>query len=449
MKTVGRVIADPAAPLFHRFDSLAGQHVLIIPHSRIFDFGRGGAAEFDEISSSGDQSRLNGFLDHLAAPLADEDTLDGIVAPAPQSISLNVSSSCNLSCSYCYAARGAFNGAQPEPMSWNTARSAIDALLNGADASAPVTIGFLGGEPFVNRPLVHRCILYAADKGQAKALDVRFSVTTNGTLIRADDIALMRAHRMAVTISIDGGASVQNSQRPSTGRRGVGSFAALAKAVEPLLADPGRCQIAARATVIRRNLDLRQRFTDILALGFREVGFSPLRMDQASGNSLGDSDWPHYLAALIALAKEETARARQGVPIRLSNLAIALKQIARGASSPYPCGAGGGYFSVAADGRWYACHRAIGSSAFAMGDNTGIDEHSRLRFLAARHVHAQEACRTCWARYLCSGACHQEATARSESSCGFIRGWLEFCLAAYCELSGQDVAPAERREIVQ
>jgi len=238
VKTVGRVIADPAAPLFHRFDSLAGQHVLIIPHSRIFDFGRGGAAEFDEISSSGDQSRLNGFLDHLAAPLADEDTLDGIVAPAPQSISLNVSSSCNLSCSYCYAARGAFNGAQPEPMSWNTARSAIDALLNGADASAPVTIGFLGGEPFVNRPLVHRCILYAADKGQAKALDVRFSVTTNGTLIRADDIALMRAHRMAVTISIDGGASVQNSQRPSTGRRGVGSFAALAKAVEPLLASP-------------------------------------------------------------------------------------------------------------------------------------------------------------------------------------------------------------------
>ena len=101
---------------------------------------------------------------------------------------------------------------------------------------------------------------------------------------------------------------------------------------------------------------------------------------------------------------------------------------------PYPCGAGGGYFSVAADGTWYACHRAIGEKAYQLGSNEGLDEVRRASFLHARHVHQQPECSSCWARYLCSGGCHQEASARSDSSCGFIRGWLDFCLAAYAEM---------------
>jgi len=433
MKHVASIAGDMSAPLSHRFRSSRGEHLLVVPHSRIFDLSAEDAREFD----------LHGadlLLRDLARPETGEVPLDQVVAPAPQSISLNVSSSCNLSCSYCYAARGAFGGAQPNPMSWETARSAIDRLVSSADASRPVTIGFLGGEPFVNRALIHRCVDYGAGQGKARRMDVRFSVTTNGTLLRPEDIALIRAHRMAVTVSIDGGAELHDRQRPRIASAGAGSFALLERAIAPLLADPGQAQICARATVTRRDLDLERRFSDILALGFAEVGFSPLRVDK-TGGALNGSDWPVYLDALKRLAAEELARRRQGLPIRFSNLAIALKQIERGASSPYPCGAGGGYFSVAADGRWYACHRAIGSDDYRLGDNLGLDEFRRDEFLKARHVHSQAACRQCWARYLCSGACHQEATTRSDSACGFIRGWLDFCLAAYCELS--ETAPEE------
>jgi uncharacterized protein len=448
MRQIARVSGDPSAPAYHRFGSPHGEHLLVIPHSRIFDLTRDDAAAFDEGMKGDQATALSAMLEGLGESGEGEAPLDGVVAPAPQAISLNVSSSCNLSCSYCYAARGAFDGAQPDPMGWDTARTAIDALLSRADAAYPITIGFLGGEPFANRALIHRCVHYASDEGRLHGLDVRFSVTTNGTLLSADDISLMRSHRMAVTISIDGGVRVQDRQRPSGGRKPRGSFAALAKAAAPLLANPGRAQIAARATVTRHDFDLQQRFGDILALGFSEVGFAPLRMDKGSGDALGDSDWLPYFDALARVAKGEFARAQRGLPIRLSNFAIALKQIARGASSPYPCGAGGGYFSVAADGRWYACHRAIGQSEFEMGNSAGLDEIGRSAFLEERHVHAQDVCRRCWARYLCSGACHQEATARNDSSCGFVRGWLEFCLSAYCELSGpsHDAPPACREE---
>ena len=139
--------------------------------------------------------------------------------------------------------------------------------------------------------------------------------------------------------------------------------------------------MAARATVTRRALDLPAHFAAIVALGFTEVGFAPLRLTSNGEDALRDADWPAYLTALIAVAAAELERAAAGAPIRLTNLAVALEQIFRGFAAPYPCGAGGGYFSVATDGGWYACHRAIDRPEFRLGDNDGLDDARRQDFL--------------------------------------------------------------------
>jgi uncharacterized protein len=422
------VAADPAGPLARRFRSGAGEHLLVIPFSRIYDLPPATAAAFDPADP---------LVAALCAPSGGEVPLDRIEEPAPQSLSLNVSSSCNLGCTYCYAARGGFGGLQAAPMRWQTARAAVDRLLAVAEPSRPITIGFLGGEPFANRSLIHAAVAYAAAAGARLGLDVRFSVTTNGTLLRAPDLELLRRHPFAVTVSLDGPASVHDAQRPQHRGRS-GSWARAVDRVAPLLAAPGCAKLAARATVTRHNFDLVGRLEVLAGLGFPEVGFSPLRVAPEAAGPLREQDWPCYLAALVRAARLELARLSRGLPIRLTNLGVALKQLHRGASSPYPCGAGGGYFSVAADGRWYACHRAIGQPAYELGSNAGLDGARRRRFVESRHVHAQTDCRSCWARYLCSGGCHQEAEARTAASCDFIRGWLDFCLATYCELRSHD-----------
>jgi uncharacterized protein len=421
--------ADANAPLFKRVSSGRGEHLLVVPHSRIYDLPPDLAGRFD----AGDPDAIH-LAEALAQTAAGEDPLEQIPEPEPQSISLNASSSCNLACTYCYADRGVFHGAQSATMAPATARAAIDRLFATADATRPVTIGFLGGEPFANRALIHDAVGYAARAGKARGLDVRFAVTTNATLLRPDDLALLRAHRFGVTVSLDGGAAVQDAQRPTLG--GKPSFEAVRRGIGALLANPGLAQIAARATVTRDNLDLEDAFASIRALGFREVGVAPLR-SSPSGNALTSADWPRYLDALLRLARSEIRAALDGRGIALSNLAIALKQLHRGASAPYPCGAGGGYFSVSAEGRWYACHRAVGAIDYELGDNNGLNRTKRRTFLRERHVDAQADCRVCWARYLCSGGCHQEKAARSEPSCDFIRGWLEFCLRAYCDVMDQ------------
>ncbi len=100
-------------------------------------------------------------------------------------------------------------------MTRETALAAIDRLLAGADPGAPVTVGFLGGEPLTNRALVHEVVGYARGAAAPRGLDLRFSITTNGTLLSPADIALIRAERFAVTVSLDGDAAIQDRQRPA------------------------------------------------------------------------------------------------------------------------------------------------------------------------------------------------------------------------------------------
>ena len=423
-------LTEDIPPASHRFRSGVGEHLLVVPFSRVFDLSDTEAAALDA-----DPRALHALAETLGEKAPGEVALDQIVEPEPQSISLNVSSSCNLGCTYCYADKGSFGGRQSEPMTWDVARMAIDRLLSVALPERPITIGFLGGEPFANRALIHQAVGHAASEGSRRGLDVRFSVTTNGTLLRPNDLDLLRHHPFAVTVSLDGAADVNDAQRPSRDGR-TGTWARATEHVSPLLASPGNAKVAARATVTRNDLDVAARLRALVDVGFPEVGVSPLRHAPEGAGALRESDWPVYLRELVAASRGELARLRSGVPLRLTNLAVALKQIHRGACSPYPCGAGGGYFSVSAGGRWYACHRAIGEPEFEMGSSDGLDLARRRRFLAERHVHAQTDCRTCWARYLCSGGCHQEAASRTAASCDFVRGWLDFCLAAYCELGG-------------
>lgn len=62
----------------------------------------------------------------------------------------------------------------------------------------------MGGEPLLNRQLIHHITRYASQRGQETRHKVRFSLTTNGTLVTEEDAALFAEYRFNVSVSLDG-----------------------------------------------------------------------------------------------------------------------------------------------------------------------------------------------------------------------------------------------------
>ena len=117
------------------------------------------------------------------------------------------------------------------------------------------------------------------------------------------------------------------------------------------------------------------------------------------------------------------------------NIITTLQRIHAYSRDAYPCGAGGGYMGVSADGGLFACHRFVGDERGRMGTVIdGVDRAKQAAWLGERNVHMQEPCRTCWARYLCSGGCHHETINAGRPACDYIRGWLHYCLEVYARL---------------
>lgn len=343
-------------------------------------------------------------------------------------ISLNIAQSCNLSCSYCYADEGRF-GLPPGMMSAEVAKAAVDQLLNQSQGLR-VTVGFIGGEPFVNRKTLYATVEYALERAAAIRSTVKFSVTTNATLLQPEDLDLLRKRGFAVSVSLDGSAEVNDQNRRS--KNGSSSFGLALRSVRALLEDPGNARIAARATITRRDLRVLEQITALRAAGFHEVGVSPLRTSAAPDLALVEEDWPVFLAEMVRAGEDEWRRLCNGENLCFSNLAIALKQLHSGDCKPLPCGSAASYISVGARGEYFTCHRTVEDAAFALGSTAqGLSQVRRELFLRSRHVDTQLPCRACWARYLCGGGCHAEVIRSGRSGCDYIRGWLDYCLRFY------------------
>ena len=421
-------VAEPSEAALHLFETDAGRHAFVPDGSRVYDLepatyrvlAQGGAGMEEALRAFDTGGRL----------FVDDRPLD---PPPVRSLSLNVAQTCNLACGYCYAAGGEFGGPAAR-MSWDVAQRALQQLFRDAAPGERIRIAFLGGEPLIARELIRKVTVSACELGAECGIEPAFAVTTNGTLLIEDDARFFENHGFAVTISLDGLGAAHDALRPFRG--GAGTFERIMERAAPLLWRQRRMQVSARVTVTPANMRLAETLDGLVAAGFHSVGFSPMLSSPSGALQLGRSHFSELLRQMVACGEKFEREVVAGRRYPFSNLATALHEIHRGSHRPYPCGAGAGYLSVSASGEYFACHRFIADPRAAMGDlESGVDDRRRVIWLQERHVHRQEPCRSCWARYLCGGGCHHEAINRGRPACDFIRGWLHYCLQAYVRLA--------------
>jgi uncharacterized protein len=425
-------LASPVCPDLHLIRSSVGLHLLLPNGNRLFDLDGPTFCALEAARDAADTGMVRRLLDDLGLdlqPLVDDEPL---VGPPLRALSLAVAQKCNLGCSYCYAQQGEFGGlAKSMPVS--TVLESVELLFAQSIPGQRVNLSFLGGEPLIARHNIHVATARALELSEEKGVAVTFSITTNGTLIRPEDGEFFEEHGFAVTISLDGPAPVHDLLRPTKG--GQGSFERIMENVTPLLKMQRRMQVSARVTVTGRNLGLKKTLDEFVDRGFHGVGFSPMLSSPTGREEMGLPELEIMLDGMVSCGREFERRMEAGERYPFTNMVNALREIHKGTHRPYPCGAGAGYLGVSAEGDLAACHRFVGDEEGAMGNvATGVDLARQSRWLADRHVHRQEPCTGCWARYMCSGGCHHEVIRRGRPACDYIRGWLHYCLGAYSRL---------------
>lgn len=433
-----RDLADPAAPAVIQaarpqsaHAHLAGDLVLVAETAALYRLDEGQVATLARGLMAGDHGAAQA-LEQL-----------GLALPAPRpppqdparpvrALALTVSQTCNLACVYCYASGGSFGGPDRR-MPWDVARQALDALIADTPPGGSVRIAFMGGEPLASRELIRRSVRHARHRAAARAVSVGFSMTTNATLVTAEDADFLAEHRFAVTVSLDGGRAVNDRLRPTRG--GAGSFDRVAEGLARLGARSDRIALSARVTATPDNLDLEATMTALAALGFTSVGVSPMIASPTGQGALRDEDFTTLLDAMIRCGEAWLDATLAGGSHPFANLATALGELHRGQPRSHACGAARDYLAVDASGTYSACHRFVNDPLGRMGALAeGIDHRARSAWLAERAVERQTPCASCWARRLCGGGCHHEVLHAGRPACDYVRGWLHFAMTAYARM---------------
>ena len=358
-----------------------------------------------------------------------------------QSMVMNLTNQCNLSCHYCYEF-GEDKVATPEGkkkfMDWETAKASVDYLLAESRGRGSVHITFFGGETLMNFPLLVQVVEYARREADRRRVAIDFSLTTNATLLTPTIIRFLAENAVGVTVSIDG--SKQSHDAFRVFKNGRGSYDIVEPRIKELLATHKTRPIAARVTMTSQAMDVLGTYRHLKdGLGFHEVGFAPVTTSPNRLYAIAPAGMDSVLGQFQELAGEYLESARRGEHHGFSNVSDTLAELHQGVNKSLPCGAGLGLLGVGPSGDIAPCHRFVDSDDHRLGNvSTGMDKEKQRAFLKRGSIDAKYDCHSCWARPLCAGGCHHEAFVRYGDTghanlhyCDWIRAWTDICLQIY------------------
>jgi uncharacterized protein len=452
---------------FHAFEAAGARFLYLVAGGAIFEIDRGAGMLIESLSEGegtragllsqlvslgmlpGDANELIDELAHARVIVSNDLKPEPLAEPPVdfplQTLVLNLTNQCNLSCQYCYefgSDKVATPEGKPKFMNLDTAKASVDFLLKESSGRRSVHITFFGGETLMNFPLLENVVAYATQQAAAQGRTVDFSLTTNATLLTPAIIDFLSDNRIGVTVSMDGPAELHDKLRVFS--NGQGSYDIIAPKVRELIQRHRTRPITARVTLTSGVTDVLRIFRHLRQdLGFHEVGFAPVTSSPNRLYAINDKGMDGVLEQFQVLAEEWLQYALRGEMHGFSNVSDTVAELCQGVNKSHPCGAALGLVGVGPSGDIAPCHRFVDSDSHSLGHiSTGMDKEKQSDFLSRGHINAKYDCHTCWARPLCAGGCHHEAFVRYGDTghpnlhyCDWIRDWTNTCLRIYGTVS--------------
>lgn len=323
-----------------------------------------------------------------------------VIKNAPiKALCLHVSHDCNLRCKYCFASTGDF-GTGRLLMDVETAKAAIDFVIERSGARHNIEVDFFGGEPLMAMDVVKETVAYARSREAESGKHFRFTITTNGVLLDDETIEYINREMDNCVLSLDGRKEVNDCFRVSP--NGKGSYDVILPKFKKLVAGRGDKDFYLRGTFTRKNLDFSKDVLSIADEGFKQISVEPVSAEEKYDYALREEDLPAICAEYEKLA--EIMKDRHDFNffhfnVDLSQGPCVIKRI-RG------CGAGCEYVAITPEGDIYPCHQFVGKEEYKLGNvhEKGFNLEVSEQF-AGLNVYTRNECADCWAKFYCTGGC--------------------------------------------
>ena len=322
-----------------------------------------------------------------------------------KALCLHVAHTCNLNCSYCFASQGKYKG-ERALMSLDVGKRALDFLIENSGTRTNLEVDFFGGEPLMNWKVVKELVVYGRSLEEPYHKNFRFTITTNGVLLNDEIMAFCNKEMHNVVLSIDGRQEVNDRMRPF--RSGKGSYDVILPKFQEFARQRRERGLSyyVRGTYTRFNLDFAKDVLHFADLGFDQISVEPVVAPPEAPYSLRTEDIPVLKEQYDILAAEMLKREREKKGFNFFHFMIDLT----GGPCVYKrltgCGSGTEYLAVTPWGDLYPCHQFVGQDGFLLGNvESGVTETELVRTFKRCNVYAKEACRSCFARFYCSGGC--------------------------------------------
>ncbi|MGS2780137.1 thioether cross-link-forming SCIFF peptide maturase [Robertmurraya sp. GLU-23] len=337
-----------------------------------------------------------------------------------KALCFNVAHTCNLSCDYCFASQGKYNGDRAI-MSFDVGKGAIDFLLENSGHHHNLDIDFFGGEPLMAWNVVKQIVSYARSKEKEYHKKFRFTFTTNGMLLNEEVTEFLNEEMDNVVLSLDGRKEVHDRLRRTV--NGKGSYDHIVPKFQQFIKNRGEKEYYVRGTYTHDNVDFTNDIFHITDLGFDKLSMEPVICDPKEPYALTEEDLPEIYNQYEILAKEMIARNEKGKKFTFYHYMLDLSEGPCIQKRISGCGSGTEYLAVTPWGELFPCHQFVGDEEFSMGNIwDGISKPEIQAQFKGSNCYSKLECQNCWAKLYCSGGC----PANSLHATGSINGTFEF-----------------------
>ena len=347
------------------------------------------------------------ILSKLGVFAANEQTNLELAEFSPTYVTLSLSYRCNLKCVYCYARAGE----EIRDMDEHVMNAALLLVADNTvrKGGKEFTVSFHGeGEPTANWSLFKKAIVISEELAEKRKLDVKFTMSTNAMWNKSQR-SFIAEHFDDLSISFDGVPETQNQQRPTA--CGLQSFSTVFDNLKFL--DSADIKYGIRATVLPNSIEKMVPFINFVSdkLKCRWVHFEPVFM---TGRATGLGSSCKSRAFFLKFVVEYNKASLKGNELGFHIVYSGCRALENSNNFCHSTGGNPNFF-VSTKGMVSSCYEII-DPLTPKGNYTVYGHYDRrkncfqfykekLTRIRNMGVKDYAECRSCFARWNCSGDC--------------------------------------------